>query len=368
MDDLEFRTIIKQIISDARTQNLEKTMNLLEYGDEFGDVDLGGWKDLMGIIGNPSDVLKTTAGSIANVSNKIRTLLTTVIKGIPTLVIPFVELRYDKIYRDEQARQQAIERMYPEIFAIARKSFPDDAKLFAFMLNPVMAVSTIVSKLGADLSLDLIDALSGNAPDIITRTRPLRRRAGINDSVIAHESLSLRIALLERPFFNKSQHDDNQTNLRDVEGLFDDQDFIETLEASKPVHDIIQAARDLKNETLNNIIDIGEEVSTAEEIDDLKKLGLKFNVNVDQLKTDGSASSILVQTAKNAIIDVLIKRTEVQIDEFKNLDIPESSDLYKVYTKSIERLKSMKEEIPDSKSTERTQVQQVGQPQRPPVA
>jgi hypothetical protein len=334
MDDLEFRDAVRSILIEARRVSLKETEDLLsgrspilndtisEYGDEFGDVDLGGWSDLVKVLGSPQTVLRTVMGTVANISSKARALLATTIRGLPGLVIPFVQARYKAIFDEEKRRRQEIERMYPEIFAIAHQAFPDDAKLFAFMVNPVLATTAAVGSLGSDLALDLVDALSGQSPDVITRTRPLRRRVVMTrgESV---QRLSLREAM----------GDDS------VVGLLRDRTFQRTLANAKPVRDIMEASRDMKNTSLNQIINVGRAVSSARSIEDLEKMGL--NLNADELEHAEIFDEVL-SAAKVYVLDALVERVKIQIQELRNENVPEGSEMYKIYGEVLKRLDSLR--------------------------
>lgn len=301
---------------------------LLEFGDEFGDFEGGGWSDLVKILGGPDTVFKTMMGSIANISNKGRTLLATVAKGIPSLVIPFIETRYEKIQQAEERRQGEIMRMYPEIFSIARNGFPNDGELFAFMLNPVVMTAVNLGKFGTDVALDLVDALSGQSPDVITRTRPLRRRVAARQ-----ESVDRRIV------------EAGKNELDDVRRLLSDRSFQSLVSRSEPVVKIRQYAKSLKNSSLNDIITLAKRISEVESIEDLKDAGLDIDISryKDELEAAGDLQAVkaVVQSAKSYAFSALIKRLQQQIEELRSLDIPDNSELFTVYENTIKRIQSL---------------------------
>lgn len=298
---------------------------IAEYGDEFGDVDLGGWNDLVKVLGSPNTVLKTAMGSTANVSNKARTLMATVVRGFPSIIIPFIRTKYEKIYSAEERRHREIARMYPEIFTIAREGFPADGQFFAFMLNPIVMTAASVARLGVDLTLDLVDALSGQSPDVITKTRPLRRRVGAR-----HESVKRNLT-----------EDSDQGLKRKVWNLLQDKNFQNELRRAKPVQDIKQRARDIKNETLNNIIQLGRDISSARSLKDLQQLGIDLTSRAGSSNDEQQSEQQIVKAAKEYAIEAIIERLKVQLDEFENLEIPEIGDIHRVYEKTIKRLREL---------------------------
>ncbi len=344
MDDNEFKSIVKQLIDQRRKKTLNETKLVFEYGDEFGDIDLGGWKDLAGLVGL-KDVVKTTLGTVANISSKAKTVVSIALKGLPSLIIPFVDSEYDKIYKKEEQRTREIARMYPEIFALAKKSFTGDGQLIAFMVNPVVMTTTLIGKVGGQATLDLIDALSGNSPDVISKTRPLRRRIGRTESIQ----------------LGKLNEDVNSV---DVKRLLSDKEFIGLLSNSKPVVDIVEFAKNSKNETLNDVIDIGENISSATSIEDITSILGTIPQNILRAADEVGEDAILT-AIKNIAFDILIKRLGVQIEEFKNLNVPEDSDLYRVYTKTIDRIRKM---IVDEKDIKNTLQPTLGKKNPKPVA
>lgn len=301
---------------------------LLEFGDEFGDFDGGGWSDLVKVLGGPDTVFKTMMGSIANISNKGRTLLSTVAKGIPSLVIPFIETRYEKIQQAEDRRQSEIMRMYPEIFSIARNGFPNDGEMFAFMLNPMVMTAVNLGKFGVDVALDLVDALSGQSPDVITRTRPLRRRVAARQESVE---------------YSLSETSDN--NADDARKLISDKSFQSLVSKSEPVVKIRQYAKSLKNSSLNDIISLAKSVSSVESIEDLKDIGLNIDISryQDELEAAGDMEAVraIVKSAKSYAFGALVKRLQQQVEELRQLDIPDSSELFRVYENTIKRIQAL---------------------------
>lgn len=365
MDDVEFKGLIKEILANARRSSFKETAGVLqlEAGDEFGDVDLGGWKDLTRVIGDPKNVLKTVMGSLANISNKARTVLTIAIKGIPSLIIPAIEPHYDEIYKNEAERRRNIEQMFPEVFNVARKVFPDDATLSLFMINPVAMTAYAATRGAGDLALDLVDALSGHSPTVVRNTRALRRRTA---GGAYHESLKLlevsaardRVArLLKQPSFMQKV----------------------TNAPSSVVRSIQDQARQAQNSALNDVLELAEEVNNAQSPEDLERLGIDISDLIDgvgrkdpaqrdpglkaglarqdaeekqteatigQQKQDPTEESQIIKDqilkiTKQQVIDLLIARLEKQMSVTHAQDSPGSRDLVRAYTNTLNRLKAM---------------------------
>lgn len=367
MDDLEFRAAIKQILSEARQESFKQTALLLELGDEFGDTSFDS-DDLGKIVPDIGQLAKTTLGSIANISNKVRTLISVFLRSIPALVVPYVKVKYEKIYADEARRQREIERMYPEIFTIARKGFSGDGQLFAFMLNPVVMTAISVGRLGSDVALDLIDGLSGSSPDVITKTRPLRRRVG------ARESLTLASSILLEDPLDKPGSGEKKS---DVSKLLNDENFQQIVMNCEPTKKIIEAAKNVKNTTLNAVLSQAKEIVNATSFDELADLGLSMNQNLDrtreQIETENpDAIAQIVASTKKETIKAFVKHINDSIESFKQANIPEDSDLFKVYGKTNERLNEIMAEIEVPNATSKNKQTEPGSnggiPRPDPVA
>lgn len=336
MDELEFKSLVKQILSETRQKTLNDVRSLLEFGDEFGDVDIGGWNDLAKLAGGPGDVVKATMGSVANISNKTRTLLSMVLRGIPALVLPGISTKFEKIMQDESRRQSEIERMYPEIFSIARKGFPKDAELFAFMVSPATLMTWALAKMGADLTLDLIDAFSGQSPDVMSKTKVLRRRTATREA----------LEILETS---------DSTN---VAQFIKDAEFVNEFSKLKPVIEISTAFRGLKNDSLHNVIQIADDIANANSIEELESLDINFQLDDAKQKEVASANALgqVLGKVKSTALEALVEKIKKQSIELENVKVPKNANIFRAYKRTLEKLNghlqiSKKDNIETNKKT-----------------
>lgn len=360
MNENEFKEAIKEILSESRGAIHAKFRRLLEFGDEFGDVDLGNWSDLSKLAGSPNDVVKATMGSVSNVANKVRTLLTMVLKGIPTLVVPFVRTKYEQILEQEKHRHNEIERMYPDIFSIARKGFPKDGELFTFMLNPPLLMTWALARLGSDVTLDLIDALSGQAPSVVTKTKVLRRRTARN------EWKSLSSVIFEAPGTTSDKHA--------VAQLIKDRGFLNEFGNSGVVNEIAESVKASKNTTLNEIIEVARDITSAASVDDLETLGINFKLDPQkkkQLEDAGEIDKLAIE-AKSSAVEELIKTVDTMIGEFNDAGVPDNADIFKALKRTKVRLNQQLKSVDQPQPSEKKQTPEPGSnggvKQPPPVA
>lgn len=329
MDDREFRETVKESLAEGRER--AKDLVLREYGDEFGPVDLGNFADLRRIFSDPfKDALQVAKGSLAKVSNRAWTAVSVVLKGIPSLVVPFLATKYDNIYAREKQRAMAIEQKYGEVFDKANKLFDTEADKVAFMLNPVAVLTLKSSTSAADEVLDVVDALAGGDRSVMDRTEKLRRVVGVSA-----EGLSLRRCLLE--------HGEEQ---RSVEELLADQEFVQALNSAPIVREMVTDARAMKNESLNEILRVAEQIAAIRTLDDAGQV-LKKPIDTVQfrsLKDEERAAAVqsYLSMLKSTSIENIVDTLELQLKELEKQRLSgDDSDLVAVTKKVLDRVDAM---------------------------
>ncbi len=357
MDDLEFKALIKQALSESRAKFIEESNIILELGDTYGDVDLGGWSDLKGAMGQPGRAVRATMGATAAVANKARTLMTKLIAGIPSLIVPYLKTNYKKLDEDEKKRQSEIERMYPDVFSVAKKAFPDDTLLFAFMLDPVLILTSYASKIGLDVSLDLTDALSGHSPHVLRRTSKFRRRIGTTriegveyKRLVEDDEMNLEFEP-DEPTQNKQddkikRFKPEEEDEKGFEILLKNPMFQSTLISSKPVQDIMQQSRIAKNTKLNGLLTLNKNVLKATSVQDLIALGLDIHVDEESLKASTNTSQIkaeeqkLLDGVKAETTNDILSELENLSNELSSKHVPGNSSFFKALKNAKEKLGS----------------------------
>ncbi len=325
MENKDFNILVKQILKDARAVAHEKVLS--EYGDEFGPVDLGNFSDLKKVFVSPfNDALGTIKGALSKVSSRAWNTLEVAAKGIPSLVVPFLSTEYDKIFLKEEQRQQAIEQRYHEVFDKARKLWQGEAGKVAFMLNPFIYTAGKISNLSSQEALDVIDVLSGNNKEVVTRTNRLRKSLSL-------ESKSLKGALLEN--IDSS-----------IEDLLNDDSIRSAIMQSNIVRGIKTSARAMKNESLNDIKDIASDVSSAETIEELEKIfKKKFPPSSQESMKSSEKKAIemsLISAIKDSTLKTIINTLQMQLMELEEIDVPEASDLIVVYQNVLSSIQDMR--------------------------
>lgn len=316
MNDKEFKNLIKSI--HKSNLNLSKKRLLSEYGDEFGPVDLGDFSDFSKIFFEPfADVVRTTKASLSKISSRTWSAFEAIAKGIPTLVVPFLSANYKNIFDKEKRRSEAIKSKYSDVFSRVSEVFDHEAEAVSFMLNPALVLSTKVVHLGADETLDIVDILSGNNEDVLERTTRLRRALGIRESLL---------------------FEDKKQDMK-VVSLLRNRNFQNLLRNSSVVKDMISDARGMKNESLNDILDLIESIKKLNSVEQAEKL---FRKEIDKTSiekfSDKESKAIedsLLESIKESALESIKDTIMLQLNEFKSQNIPEASDIVKIYNKVL---------------------------------
>ena len=129
-----------------------------------------------------------------------------------------------------------------------------------------------------------------------------------------------------------------------AEELLADEGFRERLERSKNVTGIKQEAEDVKNETLNDILQAAQAYESARSIEDLSRAGFdakRYLGAVDEIDDREDLDPIAIRTAKHAAVSLFMKNMELSLEELRSLGVPDDSELFKVYGEVGKRLRKM---------------------------
>jgi hypothetical protein len=336
----------------SKTLLHEFVRNLLEYGDEFGDVDLGGWKDLMQVMGDPKQVADTVKASASIIGTKALTALKVILRGLPSTVIPFVRTNYDKIFRDEQGRLAAIKQKYPKVFLNAEQLFPTDAKLVAFMINPVMMTVSSATQASPGILLGLVEALGEGVADIEQQTKKLRSMVkGVRENRLVEaprpKAKSNNRAKAPEPAAAPTAE---KRPSNPIISFIRDRAIQQELLTAPIVQSIIKDSEGLQNLTLNEVLKLSNsiiELRTIEDIEtqspEIKQLvaqAKKQLAELDPTEQENVLDAVLKEFKSSALL-ALSERLETQIEEFIKANVPKQSDLIKAYSRAANRVHSL---------------------------
>lgn len=358
-DEFDFKDMVKQILSEARgsaqtivlhedpNKHVADIIQILETGDEFGDAfgDVG-WQDFAKVVGDPGKVKDAIVGSALKVGVKAKTIVSVIMRNLHTLVIPFVKSHYDEIYARERGELAKIKQKYPDVFRYASQIFTDDAKLIAFMINPVLMTAATAFKAPADVILGLVGALGASDNAIssqinkiwnkinrvsIPRQATSRSRGAENKGHQGNEDL----------YYEESVMIEASSPQKLIANLLGNKDFQKRLAQTRDVYMIKQDAENVKNGTLNDLLKFANQVKQIEDLETLRKtdpgIAKSIEQKVEKLEP-GEAESVIqasIKELKNASLDALTKKMEADIELLRQLDIPEKSELIAAYEKTL---------------------------------
>lgn len=359
--DEDFKELVKRSLLEARESAKtvvlrdELPSQINEYGDEFGDA-LGdvGWKDFTKVIGDPGKVKDAIVGSALKAGTRAHTLLSVIVRGIPSLIIPFIKTKYDRIYARERTQLGKIKQKYPDVFRNADKVFTDDGKLVAFMVNPVMMLAAVAATATPSVVLGLADALGGDEAVSSQIKRVWQQIKRVPQHAQGREPRASSFETKPRGNEDLYYEESREATLvleadkaqRDVAKFIRSAPLQQLLSKSPVVQKLKSDAENIKNEALNATIDLATDIRQMDDIKALQRLDSNLARDLETktrgLKPDEADAIIQasIKEIKDASIAALVKRVETQIKEFQKLRIPESSELISAYQKTLKAIQS----------------------------
>ena len=325
---------------------------LVELGDAYGDVDYDS-KDLARVFGDPQRVIRSIVGNTANIANSVRRVVSTVMHGLPSLVIPFVRTHYDEITNQSRRRQESIRRKYPEVFEPASKIFKGDALLTAFMISPVTMVSAYAGRSAPDVMLSLLEALGGKDGRVLSYTRRARASVTVNLETVMREAIDddeEEIRSFGEPDAPKRPSGTGRSqDVTNVQDVIEDEGFKAALGSTPIVVDIQQEAKQDYDERLKRMISIARDVQGVTTVADIAKL---VNTRPDvfryfsQLDGDdkAQAETIVSGTTRRIMIDEIVKVLKDELTVYQREGVPNESGIYQAYGKALTRIQNISRE------------------------
>lgn len=360
-NDFDFRKMIKETLQEARDEaknvvfgdidhDVKALRRLLESGDEFGDAfgdtNFGDFKK---ILGDPGRVKDAVVGSALKVAAKTQTVLSVIFNGSWSLMSPFISAKYHKIHSRERSQMSMIKNKYPDVFKHADELFTDDAKLAAFLVNPVLMLGAVASAASADATMGLASALAAGDNHLVDEIKRLWNRVKQIPQERTNSVLSSR---------TKKQHDqfanlyNNESKLyeatneqRNVAKLLRNKEFQQRLASTRVVQDIKATAEAVKNETLNELIKFADQLKAVRTLDDLNDLDPNIGKEVEQQLNKveqfdlQKAEQVVVKKLREDSLKALIENITNEIEGLQKLRVPTSSDLISAYKKTLDRIK-----------------------------
>ena len=333
-----------------------------EYGDQLSDVgDIGSEEDLKKIFVNPfTDVFKTTKSSLAKISSRARGVASTLIQGVLATIIPAFSVHYDKIFERERRRRQKIEEKYKNIIERNKKALfgNDEAKLLAFLLNPVFYITSVGVYQAPKQTLEMLGGLTKDDYSRKKAQKAINFLEKAFEKEFGKDSMMGRRSKKETPSLNKDAFGEAKMNI-----------FARLLNEQKPNDEMVQQALEVLNDervqqALQNspivrglkrdtermvdetIKDIQDEVNNLNRIRNIEEMGNIIgrdvekelraqNIPEEELK---QAKEVALKQVKSSVLGTYLKLAQKNLEEFKNLKLSDELGLVKKWERLISEI------------------------------
>ncbi len=342
--------------------------------EDYGGGDVGGWYGDMGgwggyglggMSGTPGssaslynifidpfvDVAKTAAAAVENVSNKSQTVLKILLEGIPKLLIPFVNGKYDEIFKEEEERNKKIRVKYAKVFAANDAAFKGDAQAIAFLFDPGKYLAYKMVKNMPAAAVKMVSMLAGGNKGVLGKIKGLGSQLGVkidapdpNQKVRRTPQDTRKVIDALYNVFGESvlREDSEDTGkselLNQLVKMFSSPEFINAVNDSPVAKEMRQDAKNSVGKTLNELNKLAGELLGFSSLQDLKTLtGKDFTSklqNLPEQEREG-VEKLIISQLKTGIKEMLVKRTNGIVEA-----IPAEHPLKHAYSRLLDRVKS----------------------------
>lgn len=321
------------------------------YGGSFGS-----GSDLKAAFITPfTDVFKTAIGKAKEVSVEARTLVTVALLSALTVIIPFLGVKYDKIFEKEKKDLEKIKSKYKDVYDRTNRALQsNDAAFLAFMADPKAVLSlwgaskapAVMSDILSVVTLGASDALYDkiknlNLPDKIEysdeKTKKKRKKS----------VSSSREDLVSDWFLREEKQGSNEDEFK--RKVYSDQEFINRVTDNKHLEEMRKYSIVLYKRSLTQVYEQLDElfnkVKTAEDLERfLKGKHVPELEKIKELQGEEKkkAEKFLLGGIKGAMKKYYIKSLEQHLNSVVSAGIPRDSQYVKDYKEAIQKIKSLR--------------------------
>jgi len=301
---------------------------LLEnYGDGTFAVDTGGqlqWgvsgSDLARAFITPfTDVVSTAVGKSKELLAKGGTLFKVALEATVSMLIPFVQGDYDKIFAKEKQKIKEIRSEYKDVYARTDAALSSgDTAVLAFLASPGSVIITSISKMAPQKAASILSVVTGGAVDSYLRG------GGEPKDLFSHYHRSGGVL-----------KEENEKDLKKkIEKILKSPKLAAKIEET--LGPISKKIREARIEKLNSAFETAQKIIGAASVKDLEsKLGKKLSTSDVSKKLSGAKD--LKNVDPKQIEEVLKKLPEGSLDFLKS-----------TFTIPLEKEKKVLAELGDS--------------------
>lgn len=298
-----------------RTRNNDRLLReylkntLMEfYGDGSFAVDTGGqmqWgvsgSDLAKAFIQPfTDVVSTAVGKSKELLARGGTLFKVTFEAVVSMLIPFVQGDYDKIFANEKKKIQNIRSQYKDVYARTDAALASgDASVLAFLASPGAVIVSSISKMAPEKAAALLSVVTAGAVD-----NYLRGSSEPSDLFSHHNRLGTIL-----------KEEKDKILKRKIDKILKNPKLISKIE--KTLEPIASEIKDARTEKLNSALETAQKIIGAGSAKELEqKLGKKLPAAEVSKKL--SSAKDLKNVDPKKIEKVLEKLPEGSLDFLKN--------------------------------------------------
>lgn len=273
-----------------------------------------------------TDVAQTAVAAGLEVGNQAYGLFKTMLGGVLASIIPFVDVEYEEIHRETQARTDSIKSKFKDVFDRTDNVLKDSHfKTLLFLVNPGAAIVSSSEKIAARAK-KAIEKAPGVAADSIKATWDTAKKA--------HQQ---SVDALAGKFLSENQRLNEDT---------DSEKFIKNINDSKLANEMKKEAVEIIKTRLKGYFNTVDKIDNAKSVDELQKI-LKFNKKVltqhDGIKSQEDKEEIEIQVIDDATEQVknsILGALENEKKSFSDAGF-DVSEIIKLYDQAINTIKSI---------------------------
>lgn len=321
---------------------IREYVSLLLNEDDAGDlmggatdaypygVSYGSGQDLYKIFVEPfADVFKVAAGKGKELGARAQTLGRTVFDTIASTLIPSLSANYERTFKEEKQRIDALKREYKPVYDRVWEAFNhDDVRLLAFMYSPVTTggyLSWFGGKGALQSAIGALNVVSGGMLDGIAKSlqgtarKPAIRGGSTEDdmgeSIVREQSSTSQVDAAVRRAMDSPA----------------------AIKMRSDAQKVVQG-------TLRNVTAQAEQVLKAASLDQLPGFKREASVEFDRIPRSDrqELESKALEVAKDSAREFYVKSLQAQLDRALRDGVPEDASYVKDYRATIRRIEEMR--------------------------
>lgn len=337
-------TLHEALLSEDDTGGFGSGVGMSPYGFQYTTPDM-----LYKAFIKPfTDVPKVASGKTKELAVAAQTLTKTVLTAAATSLIPFLNKKYEQIFKDNEKAVSKIRQEYGDVYQATWDAFKDaDILTMAFMYDPGAVLTTGLAKQSLKTTGKMLSVLSGGALDDYLRKVQSRFGSGKNTNKGSwNEPLSLpetQIHLRDQPTEQITEDEAQQNDQKKPADYLLNKKVIakaiNSPKAQKMQHEAGQAVRGM----LSRLYELANSIQQAQSLQDLQsKMGTHID-GLDKLQQipqqDRAAEEkMILDTVKKSMASYFTTNLKKTIASAEKAGIPKNSRFIQDFQTALQKL------------------------------